>query len=1126
MNKTYRSVWSDALGAWVAVSELAPSRGKRSGSVVASVALLLFAGAPAWAQTITSSGDVTSSFAQTASPWNAGGSLDIGNAAAGGLALAGGAQVSSTQLHLGNSVGVAGALTVDGAGSTLNVAGQFDVGAVGTGTLSITNGGTVVNTGKAGIYYYFGVGYGSGTGNGSATGNVTISGTGSKLSTQYSSYIGGTDSAGGTGSGTVTVSHGGTFTTPTSFIGFDVFGNGGSGTVNVTDAGSSWVNTGVSRIGYGSGATEHGTVNVGNGATATIGNFAIVGLGTGGAGIVNVSGNGSTWNVANTANTNGVGLAIGLGANTGTGANATGAVTIADGAVVNTPVVRLGTDAGASASGTLNIGAAAGLAAAAPGTLNAPTVVFNWLSPGNSNGSPTTGTLNFNHTSTDGSYVFAPNIGSGGGTGSATINQLAGHTTLTGNSGGYGGFTQVSGGVLGVTGTLGNGTGDVAVSQGAFNVEGGGTVNARTATYGDTVGGIATGSVSGAGSSLNVAGQFDVGAVGTGTLSITNGGTVVNTGSTGGGAFFGVGHGSGTGNVTISGAGSALSNLSASYIGGTDSAGGTGSGTVTVSHGGTFTTPTSFIGFDVFGNGGSGTVNVTDAGSSWVNTGVSRIGYGSGATEHGTVNVGNGATATIGNFAIVGLGTGGAGIVNVSGNGSTWNVANTANTNGVGLAIGLGANTGTGANATGAVTIADGAVVNTPVVRLGTDAGASASGTLNIGAAAGLAAAAPGTLNAPTVVFNWLSPGNSNGSPTTGTLNFNHTSTDGSYVFAPNIGSGGGTGSATINQLAGHTTLTGNSGGYGGTTNVTGGTLRVNGTLGNATSQVNVGNGAALGGAGTIGGNVAIGDGVLSPGNSPGTLTINGNLALSSASTLNYELGAANTVGGPLNDLTVVNGNLTLDGTLNVTQSAGGTYGAGVYRLIDYAGTLTDNGLALGSMPAGTDNYVQTSIAKQVNLVNSRGLTLNWWDGSAGGRNDGAIAGGNGTWTAIGSGATADRWTQADGQINAPYQNGSFAIFAGGPGTVTVDNSAGQVRVSGMQFATSGYRIEGGPVELAAGTNAIRVGDGTSAGAAATATIASALTGAGKLDKVDLGTLVLTGANTYTGGTTVSGGTL
>ncbi|HKU97750.1 MAG TPA: autotransporter domain-containing protein, partial [Vineibacter sp.] len=54
----------------------------------------------------------------------------------------------------------------------------------------------------------------------------------------------------------------------------------------------------------------------------------------------------------------------------------------------------------------------------------------------------------------------------------------------------------------------------------------------------------------------------------------------------------------------------------------------------------------------------------------------------------------------------------------------------------------------------------------------------------------------------------------------------------------------------------------------------------------------------------------------------------------------------------------------------------------------------------------------------------------------------------------------------------------------------------------------------------------IRVGDGSAAGAEMAATIAAPLTGSGGLVKSDLGTLVLTSANTYTGATTVSAGTL
>src|SRR3546814_4733715 len=67
-----------------------------------------------------------------------------------------------------------------------------------------------------------------------------------------------------------------------------------------------------------------------------------------------------------------------------------------------------------------------------------------------------------------------------------------------------------------------------------------------------------------------------------------------------------------------------------------------------------------------------------------------------------------------------------------------------------------------------------------------------------------------------------------------------------------------------------------------------------------------------------------------------------------------------------------------------VSVPAGGTFGPGIYRVINYGGALTNNGLDLGVMPAGSTSAVQTSIAGQVNLVNTDGLLLNFWDGNAG----------------------------------------------------------------------------------------------------------------------------------------------
>ncbi|MGC1302772.1 MAG: autotransporter-associated beta strand repeat-containing protein, partial [Caulobacteraceae bacterium] len=266
-----------------------------------------------------------------------------------------------------------------------------------------------------------------------------------------------------------------------------------------------------------------------------------------------------------------------------------------------------------------------------------------------------------------------------------------------------------------------------------------------------------------------------------------------------------------------------------------------------------------------------------------------------------------------------------------------------------------------GAGSTNTVTLADGGVLHSATsIPL-----SSGSLVINVGGAVGQAATGAGVLNVTALALG----------ATASQVNFNHTDAD--YVFATVVGSQG---AAEINQVAGVTHLTGASTGFGGVATVSGGALLVDGTLGSATSSVAV-NGGQLGGVGTIGGNVTVNGGALAPGDSlPGTLTINGNLVLGSAANLQMQLGQAGAAGGALNSLVVVNGNLTLGGTLNVTQSAGGTFGDGVYRLIDYSGTLTDNTLAIGSLPLGTGT-VQTSIANQVNLVVSGGPTLTFWNG-------------------------------------------------------------------------------------------------------------------------------------------------
>lgn len=298
---------------------------------------------------------------------------------------------------------------------------------------------------------------------------------------------------------------------------------------------------------------------------------------------------------------------------------------------------------------------------------------------------------------------------------------------------------------------------------------------------------------------------------------------------------------------------------------------------------------------------------------------------------------------------------------------------------------------------------------------------------------------------------------------------------------------------------------------YTGATTVSAGELRVTGNI--AGSDVAVQSGATLsGGDGSVlGNNITIANGATLLGRDNEMVDIAGNALLNPTSQLNLVLGGPNG-----HALFGVNGNLTLDGQLNITPATG--FGPGVYHVFTYQGSLTNNDLMTGS----SDLFVQTSIPHEVNLVNSTGVSLNFWDGAnPSNKNNNQVDGGNGIWN-----LSNDNWTDMSGAINAPYQPlGAFAIFQGASGIVSIDNIDGQVSASGLQFAVTGYRVEGDTLELMDAAT-IRVGEGTQMGALMTSTIASGIIGNMGLNKTDLGTLVLEGINTYTGNTSINGGTL
>ena len=289
---------------------------------------------------------------------------------------------------------------------------------------------------------------------------------------------------------------------------------------------------------------------------------------------------------------------------------------------------------------------------------------------------------------------------------------------------------------------------------------------------------------------------------------------------------------------------------------------------------------------------------------------------------------------------------------------------------------------------------------------------------------------------------------------TNGGMNIGSIEGSGSYVLGGNALTVGGnnlsttvsgviqdgsdsTGGALVKVGTGTLTLTA-ANTYTGSTTINAGVLAVNGSL-TQTISVAVNNGGTLAGTGTIAAPVTLfSGGTLAHGlsNSPATLTL-GTLTLNSGSIIDYQLGAPGTFGGGVNDLTVVNGSLTLGGTLNIAGLA--CFGDGTYELFSYTGSLTGSTFNFGTLPAGfiaADFTIQTSVPNQVDLIVTGGpvVQLQYWNGMTTAA-DGAIHGGPGTWDNV-----TTNWTEATGTASAAWAQ-STAIFSAGAGTVTLGDN-------------------------------------------------------------------------------------
>jgi T5SS/PEP-CTERM-associated repeat protein len=355
-------------------------------------------------------GTGTATITDSGSQWTNSNALNVGQSGTGTLKILNGAAVTAVNGSVGAAASSNGTAEIDGIGSSWMNSGNFVVGSGmnAHGTASIQNGGLVTDVqGKIGQ-------------NAGSTGMVTVTGSGSQWTN--SAYL----IVGNLGNGTLEIENGGYVSSVgvngTGVPGLDgvaaIIGNtnNSTSTVLVDGTGSAMSNAGVLLVGGGSGTnTGNGTLTIQNGGVVNS-TSAYIGHNSGSTGTVTVTGSSS-------AMTNNGDVYVGENGGAGTLTISAGAsVSTASGTTydhnsatrTSSSTVYIADTFGST--GTLNIGAALGSPAAAPGTLSANTVAFG----------AGTGTLVFNHTSPY--YLFSPAI-----TGSGTIDLAAGNTIFTGD---------------------------------------------------------------------------------------------------------------------------------------------------------------------------------------------------------------------------------------------------------------------------------------------------------------------------------------------------------------------------------------------------------------------------------------------------------------------------------------------------------------------------------------------------------------------------------------------------------------------------------------------------------------------------------------------------------------------
>jgi T5SS/PEP-CTERM-associated repeat protein len=686
----------------------------------------------------------TISLSGPSATWSNSGGLYLGNEGSGILTIDNMASVSAGTTYLGAGYGGTGQIDLGG-GANFTSSGDLYIGYAGVGGGSQPAGTGVVNVTSGTLWNTNGT-LANGTG---STGTATITG-GSSFWINT-----GTLTVGRGGVGTLTVSAGGSVSSIDGVIGQSTDAAGSSATV--TGAGSTWNASGTLFVGN-FGASE---LNVLSGGAVT--SVAAV-IGRHSTSTATVSGVGSSWNTG----------ALSVGGDIGDpGTAGNGTLAISSGGSVTSSSAALGLNS--TDSGTATIGGS-GSIWDVNGTLS---VGFNgtgtvtvsdnarletaWMIIGHNAGSTGSATVTSGASLVDAGYLYVGNDGDG----TLTISDGGSVTSVQG----YVGTANGSDGTATVTGRGSSWTmtealfvGQSAGSTGTMTISGGATVTDVQGIVGDLAGSNGSLTVTGAGStwtslvtSAQYSGDINAGRLGTGSITVSDGGKVI------GNRFYAGNEVGSSGTVVVTGAGSSIATTDRFVVGSE------GTGVATVSNGGTISAATIRIAAQA---GSTGTLNVgaahgsAAAAAGTLDTSSIRFGAGTGLLEFNFTDPSYVVSAAIsgagrvqldaGNLTLSGVNTytGGTTV-----NGGTLNVTGSLSGSATEVTMRGGqlVNSGTISGSTYGVELATtGNVVST-------------SGSISGGTAAVFFGAGNNTLNiSPTATFNGLVDYNNTQNNTTG----------------------------------------------------------------------------------------------------------------------------------------------------------------------------------------------------------------------------------------------------------------------------------------------------------------------------------------------------------------------